>query len=296
MNAEDDRTGTGIEYHGGPGVTQLCLDAIMRLIQFGDQITKVQILSSPRTHVTEHCLILTVNVGDLIAVKSGFASGYMGEGSAGFSYALALLEAHGAEIEEYEVTSEIIERCDNSALTRLDLEFIEAARPIRPSRWYDYVFEKHWDPEKNERLWSEFPPVIPFAIIDGRIIDLAKSFWENPNDKLLTGYRRLEVIVRERTGINEHGTKLLAQAFASSESKLRWKDLDKSEQAGRAQLFIGTFMAYRNPRAHREVEDYRTGQLAEFLLLNHLYCLEREAIEATVGDDVPSDSVTPVSN
>ena len=55
---------------------------------------------------------------------------------------------------------------------------------------------------------------------------------------------------------------------------------------------IGTFMAYRNPRSHREVRDYRTGQLAEFLLLNHLYCLEREAIEATVGDDVPSDSVT----
>ena len=36
---------------------------------------------------------VTVNVGDLIAIKSGFASGYMGEGSAGFSYVLALLEA-----------------------------------------------------------------------------------------------------------------------------------------------------------------------------------------------------------
>jgi len=34
-------------------------------------------------------------------------------------------------------------------------------------------------------------------------------------------------------------------------------------------------MAYRNPRAHREVEGYRTDQLAEFLLLNHLYRLER---------------------
>ena len=85
MSGEDDSTGAGIEYHGGPGVTQLCFDAIMRLIQFGDHITKVQILSSPRTHVTDHCLILTVNVGNLIAIKSGFASGYMGEGSAGFS-------------------------------------------------------------------------------------------------------------------------------------------------------------------------------------------------------------------
>jgi hypothetical protein len=225
MNGKDGSTLAGIEYHGGPGVTQLCLDAIMRLIQFGDQITNVQILSSPGAHVTDHCLILTVNVGDLIAIKSGFASGYRGEGSAGFSYVLALLEAHGAEIEEYEVTSDVIERCDNSALTQADLDFIKAARPIRPSRWYDYVFEKHWDPERSERLWREFPPVVPFGIIDSRITDLAMSFWENPNDKLLTGYRRLEDIVRERTGINEHGTRLLSQAFAGSDSKLRCKRL-----------------------------------------------------------------------
>jgi len=55
-------------------------------------------------------------------------------------------------------------------------------------------------------LWREFPPVIPFAIIDGRIIDLPMSFWGNPNDRLLSGYRRLEDIVRERTDINEYGT------------------------------------------------------------------------------------------
>jgi len=278
LNKNDDITPAGIEYHGGPGVTQLCLDAIMRLIQFGDRITNVQILSSPRTHVTAHCLILIINNGDVIAIKSGFASGYSGEGSSGFSYVLALLDAHGAEIEEYDVTYEMIERCDNSALTRADLEFITAARPIRPSRWYDYVFEKHWDLERSERLWDEFPPVVPFSIVDSRISDLAMSFWENPNDKLLTGYRRLEDIVRERTGINEHGTRLLSQAFVGPESKLRWIDLDAGEHVGRGHLFVGTFMAYRNPRAHREVEGYRTDVLAEFLLLNHLYCLEKNAI------------------
>lgn len=283
---ETTRVPACIEYHGVPGATQSCLDAVMQLIQFGDRITSVHILSSPRTHVTDHCLILTVNVGDLVAIKSGFASGYLGEGSSGFSYILALLEAHGAEIEEYDVPQEVIERCDNSALLQSDIEFLKQARPVRPSRWYDYLRERHWDLNESERLWNEFPPVVPFAIIDSRINDLAISFWENPNDKLLIGYKRLEDIVRERTGINEHGTKLFSQAFSSSDSPLSWKDVHTSEHQGRAQLFVGTFMAYRNRRAHRELRDYRSNQLAEFLLLNHLYFLEREAVDREKRNDI----------
>jgi hypothetical protein len=36
--------------------------------------------------------------------------------------------------------------------------------------------------------------------------------------------------------------------------------------------------------AYAVLQGYRTDQLAEFLLLNHLYYLERDAIDA--GDDV----------
>jgi hypothetical protein len=266
--SEDGKPLAGIEYHGIPGATQDCLEAVMRLIQFGDEITNVQILSSPGTPVTDHCLILTVNVGDLIAIKSGFASGYAGEGSTGFSYVLALLKARGAEIKEYEVRSEVIERCDMAALTQADLDTITAARPIRPSRWHDYVFEKHWDVDISDRLWRKFPPVVPFAIIDGRITDLALSFWANPNDNLLTGYRRLEDILRERTETTEHGTRLLSHAFGGQGSKLTWTDAEASEHAGRAQLFVGAFMAFRNRRAHREVGHDSYKELAEFLLLN----------------------------
>ncbi len=236
--------------------------------------------------MTEHCLLLTVN-DDLIAVKSGFASGYSGTGSVGFSYVLGLLEAYGAEIEEYSVAEEVIERCDYSALTQSDLESIAAARPIRPSRWPRYVFGEHWHyPGKSAQLWREFPPVVPFAIIDDRITDLAMWFWENPNDKLLIGYKRLEDIIRERTRIDEHGTKLFSQAFSSVESPLMWKDVHVSEHQGRTQLFIGTFMAYRNRRAHRELRDYQSNVLTEFLLLNHLYCIEKEAVEREGVNDI----------
>ena len=115
--------------------------------------------------------------------------------------------------------------------------------------------------------------------VDGRIIDLATSFWEGPDERLLIGYRRLEDIVRKRTGINEHGAKLFSQAFGGPSAKLGWKDLDGGERAGRASLFTAAFMAYRNPRAHREVEGDANDQLAEFLLLNHLYRLEKNSSE-----------------
>jgi hypothetical protein len=65
--------------------------------------------------------------------------------------------------------------------------------------------------------------------------------------------------------------------------------LDEGEQGGRVNLFTGTYLAYRNPRAHRELEEYANDQLNEFLLLNHLYLLEKESREDW-RREVPDDS------
>jgi hypothetical protein len=110
---------------------------------------------------------------------------------------------------------------------------------------------------------------------------LAISFWDGPDDKLLTGYRRLEDIVRKRTGIDEHGVNLFSQSFVIDAAKLGWKDIDNSEQKGRGLLFTAAYMAYRNRRAHQELNEYAHHQLAEFLLLNHLYILEKESSESS---------------
>jgi hypothetical protein len=267
-----------IEYHGIPGATRECLDAVLRLIQYGEPVTNVKILTSRGTTVSEHALLLTYGVGDEILINSGFTSGYGGEGPTGFSYILSVLEAHGAEIAEYQVSSEFIERCENFALLQSDLDSLVSAKPVRPARWYDYVFEEHWDPQ-SRLLWREFPPVIPFAIIDRRLTDVALAFWQNPNDSLLTGYKRLEDILRQRISSKTHGTRLLSEAFGKEQSKLTWHELDQAEHAGRAQLFTGAFMAFRNRRAHREILHDAEKELSEFILVNLLYRLEKEAIE-----------------
>lgn len=205
-----------------------------------------------------------------------------GEGPRRFSYVLQVLDSHGAEIEEYRVAHAFLDRLDSSALTRIDLRMLESAKPCRPSRWHDYVLDRHFENARRGTLWQEeFPPVIPFALIDSRIIDLALSFWSNPDSNLLIGYRRLEDIVRKRAGLEQqHGSKLFSQAFSPSGGALTWKNVDDGERAGRMQLFTGTYSAHRNPRAHVELGGHSGELLTEFLLLNHLYRLERDSILA----------------
>ena len=271
----------GIEYHGLPGISQESKDAVIRLVQCHESITAARILS----HDGSHGLLLTWGVGDLIAVKSGFSSGYLGEGPRAFSYVLQLLKAHQVEIEEFNVTEDLVSRLDASALTCADMAEIDAARPIRPRRWYDYILEEDADRNAEGELWIEFRPVVPFAIIDPRMADLALEFWDRPDDRLMTGYRRLEDIVRTRTGLDEYGSKLFSQAFLGPVSKLYWSGLDGGEQQGRGSLFPSIYNAYRNPRAHREVRHDANDLLSEFLLLNHLYALERDARERVFAGD-----------
>lgn len=149
---------------------------------------------------------------------------------------------------------------------------------LRPSRWSEYILDRHEKQGQDGSLWREFPQVIPFSIIDGRIMDLARDFWDNPDSNLLCGYRRLEDILRERTGRTESSTKLFSRVFSGKDAILTWDIPDESERIGRANLFTGTYMAYRNPRAHQETP--KSELLAEFLLLNQLYRLEWEAVEA----------------
>src|SRR5580700_5655765 len=123
----------GIEYAGIAGISKECQDAVLRLIQFGTRITHVRILSAER----DHCLLLMLEGGDPVAVKSGFASGYGGEGPSCFSYVLQILDSHGAEIIEHDVEHSLLDKIDYSALTISDLERVENMSPVRPARWHD---------------------------------------------------------------------------------------------------------------------------------------------------------------
>ncbi len=265
---------TGLQFVGLVGITESCIDAVLRYLQYGDIISRVLIITCDQSHA----LILYMETDEVVVVKSGFSSGYGGEGPHGFAYVLALLHAYEIDIEEYVVNNSIIENIDSSQLTYSELQKIEDSRPVRPARWYDYIYVFGEKFDSKMRLWQNFPNVIPYSIIDPRLFDLAITFWEAPSDKIMLGYRKLEDIVRSRCGIEEHGTKLFSKAFRENTSILYWPDINSAEQAGRANLFIGTFGAFRNRRAHKELDEDSRNQLSEFLALNQLFQLESESL------------------
>lgn len=262
----------GIQYHGTAGISQECKRAIVNLLQHPEKVLEAKLLSCKGTH----SFLLKIEYDDLVAIKSGFSSGYRGEGPSALAVSLQLLREHNVDIDEYQVDQSLIERLDQSCLTIQDLEKIEKTQPVRPSRWFEYVHDN--PPGNTSSLIHEFPQVIPYAIIQPRLIDLARQFFDQPDNSILSGFRRLEDIIRERTKETEHGTKLFSKAFQGEESILYWKDIDPGEQQGRAQLFTGTYMAYRNKRAHKEPTQETGECLQEFLLLNHLYILENKAL------------------
>jgi hypothetical protein len=280
----------GMEYAGIAGSSKDCQDAVLRLIQFETPITHCAILTAEN----DHCLLLRINEGDEIAIKSGFASGYGGEGPRTFSYVLKVLEMHGTNIQEFDVDAALIERLDSSSMTQADVDAIAAMKPVRPSRWRDYLDDRKERRERQGTLWQEgFPIVIPFAIIDPRLADLALDFWNGPDARLLDGYRRLEDTLRSRTGLTTHGAKLFSQVFHPEHGNLTWSEADEGERNGRMQLFTGTFAAHRNPRAHREQKERAALALREFLLLNHLFVLEAQAIPNPNAKTAKAGSTNP---
>lgn len=239
---------------------------------------RARIVSTGNTH----CLILTNEVGDMIAVKSGFSSGYGGAGPECFSVVLQFLHSHHVDIDEWIADQALIARFDESALTADDVDRIAMGKAVQPSQWPKYILDRHREQGRNGTLWREFPPLIPFSIIDPRIMDLAINFWDDPDSNLMRGYRLLEGIFRERTGFTEGTTKLFSRVFTGKDAALTWVMLDESERNGRYNLFTGAYMAYRNPRAHQEVP--KSELLSEFLLLNHLFQLEQEAVRVDLAD------------
>lgn len=265
-----------IQYHGEASTTGSCLGAIVRLIQSDPGIAKALTL----TCGNRHAFFLRLHDEQQIAVKTGFSSGYNGEGPGGLAAALQLMARHGAEIEEIEVPVMVLDRIDANSLSQKDISYIVAAEPVRPLRLGDYIHAAQRDGRaRDESLALAYSCVPPYRIIDQRILDLALKLDLDADAALMTGYRRLEGIVAGRCGLaGAAGQKIFSVAFQGATPVLTWSGLESAEATGRAQLFTGCYMAFRNRRAHKELDQSPIEALREFLLLNELFLLEAEAV------------------
>lgn len=266
----------GIQYLGESGITQECKKAVINLVHAGERIEEVKILTFEEPYSKAHALLLALEYDIQIVIKGGFASDYNGEGPKGYAFVLNLLAQYTDNIDEYIVPQRIFERISSSSLTVKDLEYINSIGKVRPVRWYEFI---QFSNENRNNVFSEFPLTIPMALIDPRLIEQALEFETNPDNAIMNGYRKIESIVRERTGLNnESSTKLFAKAFQGNDPVLYWKNLDSGESKGRASLFTNVFMAYRNNRAHQEPKHNLSDDIREFMLINQLFILENEAV------------------
>lgn len=263
-----------VEYIGTNGITQACLKSLCNLIQTNPYLSYALILTVDQSHA----IIITDESASYYIIRSGFTSGYPGEGPKGLAKALTIFNKHEIETEEILITTKMMNRLNNSSLSDNDIDLIFKQKIIRPIRLHDYIYPFKTEISETSSLKRYFPLELPYSIIDDRIFDLALLFKQDPDSALTKAYKRLEDIVRTRTGINEHSTKLFAHVFQGENALLTWDVPDNAEIKGRVNLFTGAYMAFRNARAHREKDENLIHQYREFLLINELYLLEEETI------------------
>jgi hypothetical protein len=266
-----------VEYWGNQGITETCLMSLCNLIQTHSDLTYALLLTNEQTHA----FIIKDENESFYVIRSGFTSGYMGEGPRGLATALTLLKRHEIETEEILVSSKILRRANNSTLNDSEIELLFKQEIIRPIRLHDYIYPFVKEVSETHRSKCYYPMELPYSILDDRIFDLALLFKQDPDSALLKAYKRLEDIIRDRTDLTEHSSKLFSQVFQGDNSLLTWNVPDIGEIKGRTNLFTGTYMAFRNARAHRESTENYAQMFREFLLVNELYLLEGEAIETS---------------
>jgi hypothetical protein len=267
-----------IQYLGLDGITQSCLTALTSLFARENPVTAGALLTCGQSHG----FFIWTEFDEIIAIKPGFSSGYAGEGPRGLATALSLLQRHLVEVDEYLVDALFMARLSASCLLQRDIDHVEQVGPLRPRRWYEYVYAyEHVVNLGGNGLSNCYDLSIPFGLIDHRIMDLAIAFRKNPDGSIISAFRRLEDVFRARTGLAGEGTRLFGNGFAGDNPVLRWDVPDLGECRGRAQLFSAAFMAFRNARFHRELQLDMKSALREFLIVNELFCLESEAMTET---------------
>lgn len=273
----------GLQYHGEAGATQTCLDAIVRIIQGGNWVTRASLL----TFENRHGFYLQLSEHENIIIRPGFASGYPGEGPAGLAIAIEIFCRHRIKVEEVVVTSGFMSRAANASLTTADMTRLNDARSVRPIRLSDYtwqVLDKRGG--KDACVRSQFPLIPNFGLLDARVFDLALMLESDPDSAISKAFRLLEETVRSRCGFKGLvGRNLFERAFLKPDAPLTWLGLEPNEIRGRGELFVGAFSAFRNPRAHRRVQASQAQHLREFMLANELFLLEGEAVKtASTGN------------
>lgn len=271
-----------VDYVNGERTSRGALQALMNALQLQPAVTKVWLLTTDY----DHALIVVYQDDKYIAIQGGLSSGRPSEGTKTLSKALAFIDSLGLSIHEILVPFGLMNRLIRGGLTQKDISTLDAGG-VGHGHWPNYILPEDWESSTTRQLWDTAEPMIPMAIIDPRLRDIAIRFWKSPDSALMDGYRRLECCIRGRIDCNSRGIDIFGKAFGGKQPQLAWQEELGSGDSARQLLFRGVFQAYRNARAHNELQTSPNESLTEFLLLNHLFLLEAAAVNAPSPDSKP---------
>jgi len=252
-----------IQYHGDYCTTKSCIEAIVRILQFNDVIDLAVLI----TFQNSHAFLLTVNEYQKIIIQPGFTSGYDGEGPIGLARVIRLLQHRSVELDEVSVSKKIFLKIQGCKLDDKDLMMIEETPYIRPRTLGDYVY--NIGEFTDDEIQKVFPTTLSWAIIDSRILDLALCLDQGDSSAVLSGFNRLETILKDRCPSN---VKTLKDAAA-----FIFTGVNRSDSSSAAEKFVtAVYTLFRNIRAHEESNFSRSEDIRCFMLLNELYLIEKQ--------------------
>ncbi len=259
----------------GTCYTQDCLEALGFILQTQKNVKEAKLLSNNGYHA-----FLILSERNTYIIRSGFTSGYLGEGSKGLASALQLLLRHEVDVEEILITNTLMKKLNTASLNDHDIQKIQVSKVVRPIEIYEYIYAiyKSTDYQISNNLY--YPTELPYHFIDPRIFDLALKFKDDPDSAIMNAYTRLEDIIRKRSNLYHlHAADLFKTAFIDKTSPLTWNISNFGEIQAKGRFFANIYQAFRNTRAHKEINLSYKQLIRKFLLVNELYLLESEAIE-----------------
>ena len=153
-----------IQYLGSSGYTQECLLAIDAILNSGCLPEKATIVSTPKHERIDgrldHLFIFwNWHYFPLVIIPSGFASGYSGEGSKGFSLTICMIREKGILID-----SVFLDESEFSSIDRGEIQDVNHpiytkiklnSEPIDWA-WPDWILDKHALLLSRGQIWREF--------------------------------------------------------------------------------------------------------------------------------------------
>ena len=263
----------------GTRYTQDCIEAIALVLQIEEQVETALVL----TYDHNHCFLIK-GYRSLYLIRNGFRSDHISEGYKGFVKALKLLQTHQVEIKELIVTLKEFEIIKQNSLSDNHIDTFLNNPSSRTNTIYEYISNLDYMLDKPLKTDNYYPSELPLALIDARIVDLALKFNSDADSSIMKAYTRLEDIIRKKIDSQKFSSSLMEEAFCSDLKKNRlsafkWEVENEEASTAIGRLFANTFKAYRNQRAHSEVNKSFKQLQREFLLINELYLLENESIK-----------------